>query len=249
MTAGDPIEPLCRSALYEALALGFRRPTSETVARLATREGAGGLTVAARMLDAERLSGSVRALADADTRLVTLAPAHERLFGHTVRGEVSPYETEYGADELFLQPRELADLGGFYAAFGLAVARDGRERPDHVCCECEFLMFLARKEAVARERGDALVEEETRRATRLFLRDHLGRFVPALAARLERADPGGFYGALGALARAFLARECEAFYVLAGPEALGLRSPVEDRTPMACGSCPLDAPGEAADGD
>ena len=33
---------LCRSALWEALALGFRPPTGETVARLASAEGALG---------------------------------------------------------------------------------------------------------------------------------------------------------------------------------------------------------------
>ena len=248
MTAGTALEALVRSALYEALALGFRRPTHETVHRLASPEGAAGLVVAAGMLDA-CLPRLVRGLADTDLRLATLAPLHERLFGHTVRGEVPLYETEYGGDELFLQPQELADLGGFYAAFGLVTAPDVRERADHVSCECEFLMFLARKAAVAGERSDATMAEETRKATRLFLRDHLGRFLPALAARLERADPGGFYGALAALACAFVARECRAVDVPEGPATLRLRAPVEDRTPMACGTCPANVPGEVVDGD
>ncbi len=249
MTAGAALEPLVRSALYEALALGFRRPTHETVHRLASPDGAAGLVVAAEMLDGQHLPRLVRALAATDLRLATLAPAHERLFGHTVRGEVPLYETEYGADELFLQPQELADLGGFYGAFGLVTAPGVRERPDHVSCECEFLMFLARKAAVACERSDATMEKETHKATRLFLRDHLGCFLPALAARLERADPGGFYGALAALACAFIVRECRAFDVPMGPATLSLRDPLEDRTPMACGSCPANVPGEAADGD
>jgi DMSO reductase family type II enzyme chaperone len=242
------IEPLCRSALYEALALGFRPPAGEAIERLASAVGSAGLVIAAEVVD-PTLARLVRGLAGTDTRLPTLTAAYERLFGHTVRGEVSLYETEYGAAELFLQPQELADLGGFYAAFGLVAAGKTRERVDHASCECEFLMFLARKEAVACERGDAATREETRKATRLFLRDHLGRFLPALAVRLERADPTGFYGALAALARAVVERECRAFDVPAGPETLGLRMPVEDRTPMACGSCPLGTPGETADGD
>jgi DMSO reductase family type II enzyme chaperone len=245
----DVIEPLCRSALYEALALGFRPPTRATARRLASPGGAAGLVVAAARLDRRELPSRVRALAETDVRLATLVRAHQRLFGHTVRGEVPLYETEYGAGEPLLQPHELADVGGFYAAFGLVMPSDAHERADHVSCECEFLMFLARKEAVARERGDAVMEAETRRATRLFLRDHLARFLPALAARLERADPGGFYGALAAVAQAFVACECRFFDVPMGPVMLALRVPAEDRTPMACGSCPLGVPGEAADAD
>src|SRR3972149_471157 len=38
---------LCRSALWEALVLGFCPPTEETVARLARAEGAGALAAAA----------------------------------------------------------------------------------------------------------------------------------------------------------------------------------------------------------
>jgi len=239
---------LCRSALYEALALGFRLPTAETVTRLASPAGAAGLVVAAEILGGG-LAPLVRRLADTDSALPALARSHRRLFGHTVRGEVPLYETEYGNDELFLQPQELADLGGFYAAFGLAVAPHAGERADHVSCECEFLMFLARKEGLALERGDDAMLADTRRAARLFLRDHLARFLPALSARLECAEQDGFYSALGALATLFVRHECARLDVPAGPETLRLRLPVEDRVPMACGSCSLGAPDGMADGD
>jgi DMSO reductase family type II enzyme chaperone len=250
MTASTVEAALCRSALWEALALGFRPPTPEAVARLATEDGAAGLVEAAEVAGGVPLAALVRQLAAADTAPSHLATAYHRLFGHTARGAVPLGETEYGADELFLQPQELADLGGFYAAFGLAVAPGAAERPDQVSCECEFMMFLARKEALALERGAGPLAEATQRAARLFLRDHLGRFVPALASRLAREDPDGFYGALGALAGAVVRTECGRVGVPAGAATLRVRVPLADRVPMACGTCPVGAPdAPGADGD
>ena len=238
---------LCRSALYEALATGFRPPTPEALARLTTPEAAEGLADAAAHLDP--------ALVPLVERLAATTPAegeilarYNDLFGHTARGEVPAFETEYGADDIVRQPHELADLSGFYNAFGLCIAPGAGERADHVRCECEFLMALARREAVACEQGDEATRATVRHATRLFLRDHLGRFAPALGDRLQRADPDGFYGALGALATAVVVDDCRRFEVEAGAASLPPRDPTEDAVPMACGSCDL-APGSEPDGD
>jgi hypothetical protein len=74
----------------------------------------------------------------------------------------------------------------------------------------------------------------------LFLRDHLGRFLPAFAKKLIREDGNGFYGTLGGLACALIGLECARFRVPAGPENLALRPADDERVPMACGSgeCP-----------
>lgn len=235
---------LCRSAVWEALALGFRPPAEETVARLASPEGADGLAAIAAVLDAAAGSGLeplTRALAVA-TSVEALRVAYGRLFGHTARGEAPPYETEYGEASLFEPQRELADLGAFFRAFGLRLDPGARERPDHVACECEFLLVLARKEAHARRIGDEAMLAATDRAARLFLRDHPGRWAPGFGTKLGRLDPDGFYGALGRLLAAFVAAECRRVDVAAGPEFLRLRPAAPDATPMACG--PLGAAAE-----
>jgi DMSO reductase family type II enzyme chaperone len=230
---------LCRSALWEALALGFRPPAVETVARLAALEGAAALAEAAAVLDEvedDGLASRAASLAVEPTpALADLGEAYGRLFGHTARGQVPPYETEYGEDSLFEPPREMSDLSAFYRAFGLTVRADAGERPDHVACEAEFLLVLARKEAHALEAGDTEMVEATRRATRAFLRDHLGRWVPGFGAKLAREDPGGFYGALGGLCAAFVGAECQRGGVPAGPDLLRLRSPDLGAAPMGCG--------------
>jgi putative dimethyl sulfoxide reductase chaperone len=172
--------------------------------------------------------------------LITLTEAHQQLFGHTARGGVPPYETEYGAEALFQQPQEMGDLMGFYNAFGLTVNIEARERPDHVSSECEFLSFLALKEAYALEHEEAAMLAETRKAERLFLRDHLGRFLPAFAKKISREASEGLYGSLGQLAYDFIALECARFGVPTGPQNLTLRPADDEHVPIACGSgeCP-----------
>lgn len=239
---------LCRATLYSALALGFQPPTQETPARLTTTQSVEFMANAAAALDGIRglgLASTVRDFAGKEGLSVTeLSTSFRRLFGHTVLGQVPPYETEYGAEALFQQPQELADLSGFYRAFGLTLVASKHERADHVSCEYEFLCFLSLKEAYALEQQDTAMLEETVKANRLFLRDHLGRFVPAFAKKLTREDQHGFYGVLGELAWKFATRECARFGVPLGPESLSLRPANDDRVPMACGGeteCPLMA--------
>lgn len=231
---------LCRATLYSALALGFRPPTEETMTRLVSQESVAALADAAAVLDADGESGLVaaaRSLAAAEAASVTeLSASFWRLFGHTARGAVPPYETEYGAEALFQQPQELGDLAGFYQAFGLTLNPAEHERADHMSCECEFLCFLALKEAYALEQRATPMLGETRKATRFFLRDHPGHFVPTFARKLVREDRGGFYGTLGELCLRFVIQDCARFGVPVGPEDLSLRPATDDRVPMACGS-------------
>ena len=242
----SPVElALCRSALWEALALGFRPPTAETLARLVSAEGALALADAATILDqagGSTLAAAVRTLAQPAT-LDALTATYAGLFGHTARGAVPPYETEYGSDSIFQPMHEMSDLAAFYRAFGLRLAADARERPDHASCECEFLAFLARKEAYALARGDQGMWEATRQAARRFLRDHVGRWAPAFGRTLARQDAGGFYGALGALCAELVTFECASVGVSVGPEFLRLRSAAPPDLPAACETpAALDAP-------
>jgi TorA maturation chaperone TorD len=121
-------------------------------------------------------------------------------------------------------------------AFGLVVRPDAHERVDHVSCECEFLSFLACKEAFAINRNDEAMRTATVRATTLFLRDHLGRFASAFARRLGRADPGGFYAALGTLLTTLVDADGQRLHVALGAAGLALRpDPATCAVPMGCG--------------
>ncbi len=239
-TSSDIDLSYCRAAIYSVMALGFQPPTEQILSRLLTSESQASLAHAAALLYPERqteIVAGIEALGQArEADPGALASRYGFLFGHTARGEITPYETEYGHEALFQQPQELGDLMGFYRAFGLEMRAGTHERPDHVSCEFEFLKFLALKEAYALEHNDHDMKEETCKAELLFLRDHLGRFLPAFVGRLQRADGPGFYGRLGELCRRFVTAEANRLQVPLGAANLGLRPADDGRIPMACGS-------------
>src|SRR3990172_6805871 len=226
---------LARATLYSALALGFRSPTEETITRLGSQDAVAALASAAALLDPTREFdlAAVSSLLTPYSSLLTLAEAHRALFGHTAGGAVPPYETEYGNEALFQQPQELGDLMGFYQAFGLAVKSGEHERPHHISCECEFLSFLAMKEAYALEHDDREMLEETRKAQKLFLKDHLGRFLPTFVQKLGGENTSGFYAALAGLGLRLVTQESARLKVTLGGANLVLRPAGDDPLPMA----------------
>jgi TorA maturation chaperone TorD len=160
-------------------------------------------------------------------------------FGHTVRGDCPMNEIEYGdikADPLF-QPHRLADLGAFYAAFGLEIGNDAAERQDHISIELEFMSVLAAKEAYALAyKFDDEPVTLVRNAQKKFLREHLGRWTPAFTRRLSRIAGDGALGALADFTREFITAECARLNVMPGSEDLLLR-PIDDSLETLCASC------------
>ena len=165
-----------------------------------------------------------------------------KLFGHTVRGSCPPYEAEYGKTEIIQQANELADIKGFYGAFGLEIIENAHERLDHASAECEFMSALAEKQVYAIEHGDKEALQILVDGQQSFLRDHLGQWFSAFSRRLQDADQNGFYGKIGSLAGEFIKNECSRFGVPCGPEFLELKEPdLENDTTIQCGvvgGCP-----------
>lgn len=236
---------LARGVLYHAVVLGLRPQGHDPAGSLVSPDGQSAIRSAAVLVDVGSAPGEsvLPAVETLSARAATAGrlDAHARLFGHS-RGLVCPFETEYGAGGAFRQPQELADLAGTYRAFGLEPARGGDERVDHAACECEFMGFLARKEAFVLDslrRGENEEVHDSlatiRDAARGFLRDHLGRFGRAFASLLMKEDADGFHGALGDVLFRFLTRECHHLGLPPGPPTLEVRPPEGDDTPMTCG--------------
>lgn len=105
----------------------------------------------------------------------------------------------------------------FYNHFGLTLAEDPREPPDHLITELDFLHYLAFREAEAlHEDADA---GPYRRAQRDFVARHPGRWVPRLAARLERTHPLRFYRELVSLLARMLKHDERYLVRVTGPAA------------------------------
>jgi len=178
-------------------------------------------------------------------QLKALQTEHLRTFG--VTGSQC-YETEYGLPNEFRQSQEMADIAGFYRAFGFNVGGQYRERPDHLATELEFLYVLAIKEAYAAGQGIDEHVEVTVEARRLFLRDHLGRWIGLFAESLRRAASGDTVQQNGEGPYVWLARLAASF-VRAEAQALGLsleepRLPDVQHTPLgpeiSCEACPVN---------
>lgn len=119
-----------------------------------------------------------------------------RLFESHGQMVAPPYETEYTKDwpqQSLLQSATLADVSGFYKAFGLEIGTHCAERCDHIRLELEFLHFLGLKEAIALDRGETEHWEIVRDAQKKFLEDHAGRWPHRLAERLRQKEALPFY--------------------------------------------------------
>ncbi|MCC6850628.1 MAG: molecular chaperone TorD family protein [Deltaproteobacteria bacterium] len=158
----------------------------------------------------------VRALASLEAATDDLPSEHVRLFGPAGRATLT--ETSWGdAGRLLGKAAALADLGGFYRAFGVEPSAASPRPEDHLAFELEFLSVLALKEAWARSGGETEALAITRDAAAKFLTDHLGTWVDAWCAALVEQGAPGFYVALGEAIRCTVRAECDRLAVVPHP--------------------------------
>lgn len=124
---------LRRAQVYKFLADAFIYPRDNWTDDLPL------LAAILRELGAPALPAALRAMP-----LEELQSAHRSALG--LIGSLT-YETECGLPDAYRQAQEMADIAGFYRAFGFTVGGPVRERPDHAAVELEFMHVLALKEA------------------------------------------------------------------------------------------------------
>jgi len=127
-----------------------------------------------------------------------------RLFGFNLSPDCPPYETHYEAAGIFRKTQTLADLAGFYRAFGVDLA-PGDRRSDHLPVELEFLSLLLHKQARAAARGDDAKAVIARHARVKFLGEHLTVWMPSFASAVIGKGTQGCYELLVRRLAAFIA--------------------------------------------
>ncbi len=150
-----------------------------------------------------------------------LVREHHRLFGLLLGKTAPPYETEFCRSTLtFYRSQQLADIAGFYRAFGLEPNRQQPERQDHISVELEFMARLIQKELFAASEAD-LYEKAglCREAQAKFFEAHLAWWAPAFAELLRRGSVDGLYAAIA---------DALACFVPVERALLGIR-PAQDR--------------------
>lgn len=158
-----------------------------------------------------------------DMPLEALQAQHREVFGLT--GSLL-YETELGLPHEFRQSQELADIAGFYRAFGFQTGAAVRERPDYLATELEFMYLLALKEAYAAQNSLPEQAEICADAQHNFLQDHLARWIGPFCRSLEQSTNERLgenslqspYLQLSRLAEAFLAAEAVRLGVTVTPQ-------------------------------
>ena len=169
--------------------------------------------VAAHALDLAPLLSSLQASRN------QLIEEYDRVFGLLISEECPPYETEYCPQTFSVyRSHHLADIAGYYRAFGLEPSSQHPERADCIVLELEFMAWLIGKTLYASQRGDSDHMRVCRDAQVSFVRDHLAWWTPAFALALRRkadgapelgltAPPKSYLGSLGAFLAAFVPAE------------------------------------------
>jgi len=241
--APAPRRATLRAQVYRFLALAFAEPVPGAAAALACQWPVAAAALAGLGLGAAAAAADAAVPVDDAAR----ARAHLEAFGHAISKECPPYGAEYGQAHIFEKSQTLADVAGFYRAFGLELAAGVRDRPDHVAFELEFMEFLCLKEDLA-----LLREEEAGRlaiirdAERAFLASHLGLWAFAFARRLQRRAVTGPFAASARLLEAFMAAELAAMAIARRPDPFVNDGTADRPDDCACGACPVAAGGLAA---
>ncbi len=159
---------------------------------------------------------------------------YNALFG-SQKERVPLYETEFGRMRGMAKGTELADLQGFYQAFGLNLTTEAarRDLPDHVAVQLEFYAVLLARQAELESAGDEEGREILLDARKKFLEAHLGRFVSAIAGQPAVANHP-VYGPVFQTAAGIVDDECRALGVR--PDPLDFYEKGSDGDEVTCGA-------------
>lgn len=139
--------------------------------------------------------------------------------------KISPYETEYLTEKISRKPFELADISGFYSAFGFSINEDmtNKESVDHISVELEFMAIIALKEEYARGIKQKENENIVHDAGRKFLKEHLARWGFYYCRQIQELECDSFYKKLGSILESVLSIECDRY----GLDALSFKKGID----------------------
>ncbi|MBT3589542.1 MAG: hypothetical protein HOK52_15435 [Candidatus Marinimicrobia bacterium] len=208
-----------RSTLYGAVSALFSDPESEKFSIIMASGLQGEILDACFQLE-ERgnqnkitLSGLFKKLMSnlKKSKMTKIRNEFVDVFGHTLSKQIAPYALEHLKNsDVFYRTQKLADLNGFYKAFGMEV--ESIERADHISTQTEFLSFLLLKEWLA-DQNDLYDEKEIcGKAFADFHNDHFFDWVEMFSQNLAKHVDGEFYSFAGKFLSEFLRKEKTEFH-------------------------------------
>ncbi len=179
--------------------------------------------------------------------------AAQRVFSLVISKPCAPCETEHlRSGDAFCRAQVMADITGFYRAFGVDVSRRPPQRPDHLVLELEFVALLLGK--LVDSFGDPAASERMdvcQRALASFMRDHLTTWLAGfgqLVARRAKDVADGItearerknvalLGEVGRVVCAWIAAERRCAGLAPTPEIEARRLAVATEPDELCASC------------
>jgi len=128
------------------------------------------------------------------------------IFGHTLSKQITPYALEHLKNsDVFFRTQKLADLNGFYKAFGMEV--ESIERADHISTQTEFISLLLLKEIIA-DRNNLFEEKEIcEKALADFKNEHFWDWVEIFSENMINYVDEEFYMLAGKFLYNFIQEE------------------------------------------
>lgn len=229
----SPAEGLTlRAGMYQLLAWGYLYPNQSQRQRVL--DLAGNLAPWAGLISPD-WAGRISQLRDSAASMSETAAEAE--FNHLFSGAMAaaPYETAYEPD-IFQKQHALADIAGFYRAFGFQVPDQSRWQPDHVGVQLEYCSILLQRMAYAVQQGWEEQAAVCADGLRKFLLGHLGRWSAAFADDLANITQVTFYRDLANATREWVELELAALGL--APDRLRSRQVYSDDLDLpVCGGC------------
>lgn len=192
-------EAVQRGLAYEFLARAFAYPDANAIESI---RDTAGLVVT---LDKGGLLEPVARTFIEEPR-AKLESEYIDLFTLATSPDCPSYESAYVCTDMGQQTTIMADVAGFYRAFGLEIGQG--QRPDDISLELEFMGFLCRKEAYALEHMGKPRVLQARRTQRVFVSEHLGQWAETLGHGItSTAGASRAYTLLGATLAGWMERE------------------------------------------
>ena len=190
-----------RSTLYGFVSTLFSDPESEKFSMMKNPEFQKMVLNSCLQFDENNeseLSGAFQKVISMVNELnrETIQNENVSIFGHTLSKQTAPYALEHlKSTDVFFRTQKLADLNGFYQAFGMEV--ECVERADHIATQTEFLSYLILKELVAIKKN---LEEEIEICQKAFIdfhQEHFFDWAKMFSENLIEKVEGEFYPAAG----------------------------------------------------
>lgn len=211
-----------RSEIYKSLALCYYEPSKELVKGIRNGsivsffkdsfqelgETTPDFDEGIKILSFEKEKRNLR-LGDFHLNLVV---EYNRLFVGPGHLPAPPYESVYRKDAPrfergLVMGESTIEVGRKYREAGLRVSNRHADLPDHMGTELEFMYFLTRNEAEAREQDNKTIALGYLEKQKEFLKDHLIRWVPGFCVAVARSSKLDFYEGIAMITKAHIALE------------------------------------------